>query len=485
MTMTHDRTRRMTSDWWRGLDTDQADADDVALPRYYARARAFHRLRGEHNDLEVLLPGFTQADLRYSGAAPEGRDLKRRRVILDDIDDEHDDRHWFFKHPFCQVCYDEMDAELRLNRWMILNPGRTPRDTWDGVAPEDDKPAPTTAESLTWLTLNDLAEMPPARMMIEDVLPMGALVYITGRDSSFKTFLALDFVLSVATLREGWMGRTIPTLSGCHRTMYLAGEGVRDFPKRVAAWAAHHGVTLEPYMLENLAVRNGTVDLFGAGADFADLLERVRRDQPDLIVVDTLNRSAGQAEQNSASDMSVITARLAEVKHAAGPNSTLIVLAHTDKGDNDARGSSSIEDDADAVLHCKKTSDLGLRVKVAKLKDGASGQSYDFAMTKVTTDLGESLVITEPGEEPKWLSDDLGARVRGVLVAAHGHDPLSFAQVQTAVKQDGTGKPVSPSGIRKALSALEAAGEIESEKVGNGLTAPRKYWAAEHIAKEA
>lgn len=447
---------------------------DVPLERYYSRVRALHRLEGPTRSDEVLLPGFTQADLAYSVTEPEGRDLRKRDVILNDIDDEHDERHWFYKHPMCRVCYPESIARVRLNRWMVLNPGRVPRDTWDGIAPEDAKTSGTRLRK-TYMSLGDLAALPPASMLVKEFVPLGGLGYITGRDASFKTFLALDLALCITAEKATMLDRDLQ-VRGHHRALYLAGEGVRSFSKRVYSWAHHHGI--EPDALEpNLVIRNGTVDLYSGSEEFEALLAFIEVAQPTLVVIDTLNRSAGGAEQNSASDMSVITARLDKIKAVAGPDATVIVLAHTDKADNDARGSSAIEDDADFVLHCKKTTPTGLKVEIAKMKDGESGQTYEFTMLEIDGGLGQSLVIsTDVKDAPKWVSEDLEARILSVLRAYHGHDKPTVGQIITSLKEDGTGNPATRPSVYRVMGTLEADGRVLGEKTGNMASSPKRFW---------
>ena len=194
-------------------------------------------------------------------------------------------------------------------------------------------------------------------------------------------------------------------------------------------------------------IRNGAVDLYAGAEAFQGLLQAVREQQPDLVVIDTLNRSVGSAEQNSASDMSVVTARIAEIKAAAGDDCTVIVIAHTDKGDKDARGSSAIEDDADFVLHCKKADDR-LAVTVAKMKDGESGQTIDLAVKPV----GESLVLTpvKPGS-PAAVESYAWAILRYLA----DMDALSATRSQI---QRGTGIPLAT--VKRHLSRLHDTGQI-------------------------
>lgn len=327
-----------------------------------------------------------------------------------------------------------------------------------------DAPKPLTEDEAgarceRYLTVSQLRDLPGMAWLVEGLVPMRSLGYITGRDATWKTFVTLSLCLAVVTYTR-WHGREVD-FDGCGRALYLAGEGVPGFWRRIEAWCEHHGVELAPWQEQNLVVRNGTVDLFAGAADFAELLAFVADFQPDLVVIDTLNCSAGGAEQNSASDMSVITARLSALKEAA-PHATVAVVAHTTKADDDARGSSAIEDDADWVLHCKKTDDDRMRVKVAKMKDGEDGQEIPLRAVPVA----DSIVLVPAGPEPQWLSDNVAARVLGVLFINRDGDDLTASQVLALVRDDGTDKLASRTQVYDALGELKREGKVVGEKRG-------------------
>lgn len=388
-------------------------------------------------------------------------------------------------------------------------------------------PPPRPAEKPTkeeqrspFYTYNELGDLPEPGWFIEAIVPANSTGYITGRDGSYKTFLAIDIAITVATWWQAnngfgtdvhWHGgRRVYEPATCN-VLILEGEGVRSIRKRIDAKVETLGLTHDIYedwgglpfaspskhaTLEadgywwvfgsravrkvgtapgldddsrsQIVVRNGTVDLHGGKGDFHALLAYVREYKPDLIVVDTLNRSAGAADQNSASDMSIITQRLHALKDAGSEDCTIIVVAHTDKGDNDARGSSAIEDDADWVLHCKKDEDR-LKVKVAKQKDGESGFTIDLQATEVAG----SLALVEPkGDDLEWLSDNMQARVKGVLDRARHLEPQTVQQILALVKDDGTGKSAGRTAVYNAVSELASEGVLDTTKHG---TSAAKY----------
>jgi hypothetical protein len=404
-----------------------------------------------------LLQPFTERDLRTYDVPADRRTEAAVAIAVADATADHAG-HEGGRHPFCLHC--EFSAWLlglpsgnpagRARRFLLQ-----PRGLPQVVACEEG--------GSPFLTLAQLRDLPEVGWLFADLIPRGALGYVTGRDGTYKTFLALWFALCVVSGRD-WNGRGLE-YDGHGRALYLAGEGVRSFPQRIAAWLTHHDVTLAPWQESELVVRAGSVDLFGGTEAYQGLLRFVRDQQPDLIVIDTLNRSAGAAEQNSASDMSVITGRLAELKAAAGDHATVLVVAHTDKADNDARGSSAIEDDADFVLHMRRDDDR-VRLTVAKQKDGPDGVTIDLQALAVE----DSLVLTSVVPEPTWMSDILAERIKGVLFAVRDGDEPTGAQTFALVKDDGTGKDAPRTTVYRELGELVRKGAVIATDRGRTKT---------------
>lgn len=401
---------------------------------------------------QAIMPPYSKGDLDYIPFLPElDRDAPRRLQAAQLIASQHEERHWFWFHPLCTECRGDAEETHRsLVRWMALNPGKA-------VPLGDDAlPSPASADSpdvSPFLTMADLQSLPPAKMHIGEVLPYGAHGIVSGRDGTYKTFLCIDFMLHLASYGD-WQGRD----SHGGRVLYLAGEGVHQFGRRFAAWQAANDFELDEDEQANVVVRNGTVDLHGGAAEYAGLLAKVKEYRPLLIVIDTLQRSAGGADQNSAADMAIITERVAQLRAAAGEGCTTIMVAHTDKGDNDTRGSSSIEDDADFVLHCKREGASGLAVKVAKMKDGPSGQTIDLAVREVAGSLAIVARKDGPPEEtPEVTAYD---KVKAVL-RHHGRtlDPMPQTEILRQLPEFGG--DFDRSTVSRALTKLVNDGVVE------------------------
>lgn len=222
-----------------------------------------------------------------------------------------------------------------------------------------------------------LASLPRPRHLIEGVLPRHSYGVLRGRDGTFKSFVALDWSLSLAT---GRLWHLLPVESV--PVLYVAGEGAYGLQARVAAWEERNG-PVEP---SRFVVRRQALNLHRPGPAFDHLLEHVGDRRYGLVVVDTLRRVSGSADGNS-SEMGAVIDSLDQIKQATDAGSVLLI-AHTDKGDNDSRGYSGIEDDADFVWHAVRDGDR-LALELTKMKDGPDGQVHHLQRLPV----GASLVL--------------------------------------------------------------------------------------------
>lgn len=223
----------------------------------------------------------------------------------------------------------------------------------------------------------DLDNMPQAEPLISEILPRHTYGILRGRDQAYKSFVALDWALCLATGRM-WQGRRVERVP----VLYIAGEGAYGLRSRVAAWEHFCSTKVEPGWF---TARTQALNLHQAGPAFDHLLENVNG-RYGLIVVDTLRKVSGTADGNG-SDMGPVIDNLIALKQATDAG-TVLAIAHTDKGDTDSRGFSGIEDDADFVWHAKRDQDR-LSLELTKMKDGPDGTLLTFQAKPVL----ESVVL--------------------------------------------------------------------------------------------
>lgn len=225
---------------------------------------------------------------------------------------------------------------------------------------------------------HDLDDLPEPDPLIPTVLPRGSYGVLRGRDHTFKSFLALDWSLCLAT-GQPWYGQPVAPA----RVLYIAGEGAHGVNRRRKAWAEAHRRQPDRGMFE---LRSAALNLYAPGAAFEHLLEHIEAGRFDLVVIDTLRRVSGGADGNG-SDMGEVIDNIDTIKRTTAEGSVL-VLSHTDKADNDTRGYSGIEDDADFVWHARRDGER-VEVELTKMKDGPDGQKVILAAREVA----ESLVL--------------------------------------------------------------------------------------------
>lgn len=471
------RTTRQRIDFWHGVDWEVPFETTWELVQQRQRWVRAH-FGVEAFEDKPLPEGFSEFDMSDNGMSLEQyaallqpRDASKLNFVLEQQAATHEAEHFIRLRPFCPTCRgSRILAALSLANWFVRHPGRLPDIKSDTTLEWDTEQVIDQIESNQaelYLSRSELAAMRAPNDLIEGILPTHGVGYITGRDRSLKTFLALDMFLHVACMYCFWheagkdgveRPRRRINFLGEGKGIFLAGEGVTSFNPRIEAWIkaqhvkgwpmsplrtadnepavrdqtcevcvktddelvghVHHvefdandQMILAPGIGEledgNITVRRGTVNLFAGGDDYRYLLAMARKQQPDIIVVDTLALSSGAAEQNSATDMGEVHARAKALADASG--GVVLIIAHTDKGDNDARGNSVIEDNADFVLHCERIDNDQLKVQVAKRKDAEDNWHFMMAVEEIGLGLDQSSLILKDwdaelygnGEDPE------------------------------------------------------------------------------------
>lgn len=238
------------------------------------------------------------------------------------------------------------------------------------------------------LVRSELREVPKTEWMIDGLLPRNVVGVLAGRNSTFKTFLALDMALCIAT-GTPFHGRE----GGCSPVLFLAAEGdLEDLDDRITAWEEANEVTVDDEMF---TVWSEAVDMFAPGKAFKELLEDVE-ERASLVVVDTLRAVSGEADENS-SQMGRVINNLQRIKQATGGGS-VIVIHHTTANDSKVRGATLIEDDTDVMLRTRLSEREDMILLVDRNRKGPRGLEVGFRPVPV----GYSLVleggatITEP-----------------------------------------------------------------------------------------
>lgn len=203
---------------------------------------------------------------------------------------------------------------------------------------------------------SELAALPTPIWQIEDVLPEHSLAMIWGKPESYKSFLALELALHIATGRA-WNGAEVKQSP----VLYLAGEGYRGIRQRVEGWEKVHGPVGDNFLLVPL------MPAFKDDGACAKIAEVVTHFRPGLIVADTVAHAAVGWDENSATDMGAFMSRMNMLRLHG--ELTVLMIHHSTKTDQDERGSGAIRAAVDTSLHCKQEEKRHLTVTMVKQKD--------------------------------------------------------------------------------------------------------------------
>ena len=130
--------------------------------------------------------------------------------------------------------------------------------------------------------------------LVRGWLGKGALSILYGPSNSGKTFVATDLAVHVASGSE-WRGNKVR--SGL--VIYVAGEGGDGIRNRFAAIRKERPTVQARAGLRLLSTN---IDLFGPD-DASALCSFMPSDEAALIVIDTMARSMGTGDENSARDV--------------------------------------------------------------------------------------------------------------------------------------------------------------------------------------
>jgi len=260
----------------------------------------------------------------------------------------------------------------------------------------------------------------------------------------------LDFAACVGT-GHPWQGR--PVSQG--RVLYVAGEGAEGIGKRLWAWRLRNVSGRELTADEIQFIPQG-VDLAAAGDDFEQLIDTITEGKYALVVIDTLNKCSGNADVNGPQANAILRS-IEQIKRATADGSVL-VLAHTGKSDEDVRGWSGFEDDADIVWH-SKADDNGVTLANTKMKEAARSPKMRLAVVPMLE--ADSLVL-EQVEGPRS-SSNLTESQRQLLETLG--DGFGASGATKREIHEASGLPRST--FYHALNALKRSGDVIVEGKGD------------------
>jgi hypothetical protein len=282
---------------------------------------------------------------------------------------------------------DKIDSAKRVFHHLGLVSAESPPDDWQPPteipdiaegAPDVDPPRPAVpAQRFLPVAIDDVVvpDVPP--WLIDGLLPARGLACIVGPPKSGKSFLTSDMLFAVAR-DVSYAGRE--TVAG--PVVYLTGEGVNGFKRRLVAMRRHYdseGQGVPFYMVESVPdLGSEKTDLPQLLADLDTFIAQHAPQGVRAIVLDTLARCMGEADENAARDMGRFVNRCSAIERHF--ECLVVVVHHVGKDPSrGGRGSNSLNGAADVTMIVEKTEAFS-KVRIDEMKDGREGQEWRFRL---------------------------------------------------------------------------------------------------------
>lgn len=236
--------------------------------------------------------------------------------------------------------------------------------------------------SFELLTPTQLFERRPPKWLVRDILRQSELACLFGPPGSLKTFIAVDLSMSVALGRE-WCGHQVSPGT----VVYIAAEGQYSVSLRLRAYLIGHSIKGQDWEA-NFRVVGEAPSL--TGDDVHELAAAIRKLSlsPALIVVDTVARCMGDADENDARDMGRLIKSCDLLRGEFG--CAVLAIHHSGKGNSTVeRGSSALRGACDLMARTQRHPGDPGRVELVceKQKEGESFRPMLFELKAESLDL--------------------------------------------------------------------------------------------------
>ncbi len=293
---------------------------------------------------------------------------------------------------------------------------RTPQMEWRSFDPS----------KVTWPT-----------WLIEGVLPERSTICLYGDANVGKTFLALDFALSISTGKE-WLGPKLSEAEPANtprKVAYLLAEGPDGLTRRTMGWLKCNGVSFDKgeAMLDGMLHLPKGSCLLDKPADLDALIESLEAKCKDLslLVLDPL-ASFMAGDENSTRDMQAVIHAMRKIVDRFG--CSVLVVHHTGKNRyKGERGSSALKGGLDTLLsliHFEKSGDIVLEVE--KQRDASKLKPITLGFSDEEDDQKRQLGRVPYRGTPRWKQKEEPSSEPGATEVAIDKPPMESNRARTA-----------------------------------------------------
>jgi hypothetical protein len=312
-----------------------------------------------------------------------------------------------------------------------------------------------------FLNLNDLTHLPRPMWAIEGMFEKNSLVMLAGPPASYKSFLALSWLLCMASGKD-WCGRkTAPA-----KVLYVLGEGKSSLLKRVNAWMHYENLThAEKVRLAENFIVSFEVPQMAVKASLDNMLAELRTEghEPHVIAIDTFARSFVGLDENSQKDTGLWIESAERLRHLGY---TVIFLHHTKKNAEfglQYRGSTAIMGAMDTAMTMDANKKKGIAtLTVVKQKDHDEGDPLYFNRTIVQTEDGdEGSVVLVPAMKMDERFTEQGMRHDDIMTELMDDSQYDSDRARARKFAELTGMSETAAQTRVSRKRKELKGEHE------------------------
>ncbi len=309
----------------------------------------------------------------------------------------------------------------------------------------------------------DIENMPAYQWLIPGILPKEGVVILYGVPGTFKSFLAIDWALSVG-FGYGWLGREIKQGG----VVYIAGEGSGGLRSRVLAWKSYHGKSgnSEIRWITQAVNLNNIESILPLEKALGEIAQEIAL---NLIIIDTFSRNSGDSDENSNKDVKIFMRDLNRMREQY--NCSILLIHHAGKDlSKGIRGASAFTGDSETNICLEHAGSGAIKMTIPKQKEKDSPQPIFLTVHPVmfgdNPEEDSSIVLVKsdaPVEEEKEDTVSSKKSVQTMYDVLIGKELTVTEWVALGIEQSKTEK--NPKGMSKR-TAMNAREELyETSKV--------------------
>lgn len=301
----------------------------------------------------------------------------------------------------------------------------------------------------------------PPRWRVHGLIPAGGATLVVAQRKTGKTTFCLNVAASLIT-GDPCLGRIETTPLATWSKVAVMNY---ELPAQQAAiWAAN----ISPAILDRLIIASlrGRPNPLTDRARFDAFMEGLDPDQSvRSLIVDPFGSAYTGLSQNDAGEvrrwLDTVTAWAAE-----WDVEDVILTAHAGWSGDRSRGSSSLEDWADAIITLTRDETTGDRYM------RAIGRDVDMPQDRLEMDENRRLTLTGTGGQQEAVrARHLDTVAQAVLAIVTGRSGLNGTEIEQQLKADGV--PLNRGDHSRALASLERQGLLVHEPGRNN----QKLWS--------